>query len=351
MPAAALLTVASMPAPALFSSTAGVLTESRFQASATAPPSPSSSAVRLACGMPTTVTPLAKVTVGVLITVAPSAPGVAEPMLTTVSEPAAPPVPRFTVLVAPRRGRAGADAIGGGPGRGADRRHRTAGLELAGEGLVAVEGLRAGEAGQLGRDVGQREGARRARGDRGQIEDRAPGRVGVVRELEHRVGEEGRQARRAPGAAVPGEEARLVDHPGLPAGPRHQPHPGAVDPVGDVEVPARPGADSTRGDDVAVAVGRARRRRGQVPVEDRELHQPVEQPQRLVDGDVLLRLRRQEIRQQEMRAGVGHGDQNSRVTEAGAPRPTRAESWKMRMASVSPGPSSAPQSATCWAAV
>ena len=54
-------------------------------------------------------------------------------------------------------GRAGPDAVGGGPGRGADRRHRTARLELAGEGLVAVEGLRAGEAGELGRDVGQRE--------------------------------------------------------------------------------------------------------------------------------------------------------------------------------------------------
>jgi hypothetical protein len=37
---AVLLTVASTPAPAWFSRTAGVLTESRFQASATAPPSP-----------------------------------------------------------------------------------------------------------------------------------------------------------------------------------------------------------------------------------------------------------------------------------------------------------------------
>jgi hypothetical protein len=44
LPAAALLTVASIPAPALFSSTAGVFTDSRFEASATAPPSPSSSA-------------------------------------------------------------------------------------------------------------------------------------------------------------------------------------------------------------------------------------------------------------------------------------------------------------------
>ena len=39
------------------------------------------------------------------------------------------------------------------------------------------------------------------------------------------------------------------------------------------------------------------------------------------------------------------------VTVLGAPRPTRAESWKMRMSSVSPGPSGAPQSAVCWAAV
>ena len=38
---------------------------------------------------------------------------------------------------------------------GADRRHRTARFELAREGLVAVEGLRAGEAGELGRDVRQ----------------------------------------------------------------------------------------------------------------------------------------------------------------------------------------------------
>ena len=204
-------------------------------------------------------------------------------------------------------GRAGSEAVGRGSGRGADRRHRTGRLELAREGLVAVEGLRAGEAGEFGRDVGQREGPRGARGDRGQVEDRASRRVGVVRELEDRVGEEGRQAGGVPGAAVPGEEARLVDHPGLPARPRHQPHPGAVDPVGDVEVPAGPGAGSARGDDVAGAVGRARRRRGQVPVEDRELHEPVEQPQRLVDGDVLLRLRRQEVRQQEVGAGVGHG--------------------------------------------
>ena len=34
-------------------------------------------------------------------TVVPPAPAVSEPMLTTVVEPAAPPVPRFTVLVAP----------------------------------------------------------------------------------------------------------------------------------------------------------------------------------------------------------------------------------------------------------
>ena len=83
-------------------------------------------------------------------------------------------------------------------------------VERAGEGLVAVEGLRAGEAGELGRDVGQREGPGRAGGDRREVEDRPPGRIGVVRELEDRVGEEGRQAGRVPGRTVPAEEGRLV---------------------------------------------------------------------------------------------------------------------------------------------
>ena len=51
--------------------------------------------------MPTCVTALAKVTVGVFTTVVPPAPAVAEPMLTTVFYPDAPPLPRFTVLVRP----------------------------------------------------------------------------------------------------------------------------------------------------------------------------------------------------------------------------------------------------------
>ena len=52
-PAAALLTVASIPAPALFNSTAGVFIDRRLKLSAVAPPRPKSCAVRLACGMPT----------------------------------------------------------------------------------------------------------------------------------------------------------------------------------------------------------------------------------------------------------------------------------------------------------
>ena len=88
---AALLTVASMPAPALFSSTAGALMERRLKLSAVAPPRPATCAVRFACGMPTSVTAFAKVTLGVLITVTPSAPAVAEPMLTPVVDPEAPP--------------------------------------------------------------------------------------------------------------------------------------------------------------------------------------------------------------------------------------------------------------------
>ena len=88
-----------------------------------------------------------------------------------------------------------------------------------------------------------------------------------------------------------------------------------------------------------------------MPVENGELHEAVEQPQRLVDGDMLLRLRREEVRQQEVGAGVGHESlQNSRVTEAGAP-PDQGGELEDADGSVSPGPSSAPKSASCWAAV
>jgi len=53
---------------------------------------------RLACGITTYVTALAKVTVGVLTTVLPPEPALAEPIFTTVLDPDAPPVPRFRVL-------------------------------------------------------------------------------------------------------------------------------------------------------------------------------------------------------------------------------------------------------------
>ena len=94
-----------------------------------------------------------------------------------------------------RGGRAGAEAVGGGAGGGSDVGYRAGGRELAGEGLVAIEGLRAGgpgELGELGRDIRQRESADGAGGDRRQVEDGSAGRIPVMRELERRVGEEGR---------------------------------------------------------------------------------------------------------------------------------------------------------------
>ena len=55
------------------------------------------------------------------------------------------------------------------------------------------------------------------------------------------------------------------------------------------------------------AINGADRGRGAGSVEDRELHHGVEQAQRLVMRDMLLRLRRQEVRQAQMGRGVGHG--------------------------------------------
>ena len=43
--------------------------------------------------------------------------------------------------------------------------------------------------------------------------------------------------------------------------------------------------------------------------------------------------------------------QKKRVDAFGAPRPRRAEIWKIRMSRLPPGPSGDPRSAICWAAV
>src|SRR5690606_21291745 len=124
-------------------------------------------------------------------------------------------------------------------------------------------------------------------------------------------------------------------------------------PEGDVQIPPGPEAGRARGHEVPVSVRGARGWRGAGPVEDRELDHGVEEAQGLVVGDMLLCLRRQKVGQAQMGRGVRHGKsrQNWRVTVAGVPRPRRFESWKIRIASVWPGPSGAPQSAVCWAAV
>jgi hypothetical protein len=110
-----------------------------------------------------------------------------------------------------------------------------------------------------------------------------------------------------PARAVIDEQQALILDPCPPASPWRQPQPGAVGPERDVQVPARPVARRARADDVAVAVRRAAGRRCQIPVEDGKLDEPVEDPQRLVVGDVLLGLRRQDVGQQEMGRGIGHG--------------------------------------------
>ena len=100
LPTAALLTAISIPAPALFISTLGLLTFSRLVVSAVAPPTPTRPAESVACGIATAVTLLAKVTVGELTTSVPKAPATADPTLTTVVDPETPALPISTVLVA-----------------------------------------------------------------------------------------------------------------------------------------------------------------------------------------------------------------------------------------------------------
>src|SRR5690606_27046028 len=97
----------------------------------------------------------------------------------------------------------------------------------------------------------------------------------------------------------------------------------------------------------AVAIGRAYGRRGQVAVLDGKLDQGVEPEQRLVDGDVLMRLAGGEQRQLQQ-GGVGHrsrspvggraaftGSGVNRLVSRPVPRPKVAESWNTRTVSVS----------------
>ena len=131
----------------------------------------------------------------------------------------------------------------------------------------------------------------------------------IRRRAEPEQGEVLQRRRRCPGPvrAVVGQQQALVIDLCPPAGPWRQAQPCAVGPERDVQVPARPVARCAGGDDVSVAVGGASGWRGQVPVEDGELDEPAEQPQRLVVDDMFLDLHRQDVREQQMRSGVGHG--------------------------------------------
>ena len=101
MATAFLLNVMSMPVPALFSRTAGVLIDSRLVASAVAPPIPIRRTDKFAAAAAIAVTNAEKVTVGEFMTNVPREPAAAEPMLIPVVDPESPPVPRLTVFVRP----------------------------------------------------------------------------------------------------------------------------------------------------------------------------------------------------------------------------------------------------------
>lgn len=105
------------------------------------------------------------------------------------------------------------------------------------------------------------------------------------------------------------------------------------------------------GDDGAIAVGGGG---GPVVVEHGELDETVEQADGLVEAGVRPSLDRGHPRQRQAGGELGHRrfrDQGNSATILGAPRPTRAESRRMRMSSASPGPSRRPRSAVRWAAV
>jgi hypothetical protein len=67
-----------------------------------------------------------------------------------------------------------------------------------------------------------------------------------------------------------------------------------------------PQAGGGAGDDVAVPLGRLGGRFGARPVDHREMDQQIEQAERLIMGDVFLRLSGQDQRQRKQGGIVGH---------------------------------------------
>ena len=114
-------------------------------------------------------------------------------------------------------------------------------------------------------------------------------------------------ADRHPAGAGADNEHNLILDPRHPSGAREQTPPGTIGIESDVTVPATPHAGRASGDDIAGALDRGSRRRGQAPILDRKLHHPIEQAQRLIVGDVLLRLAGLDIGQEQVDR-IGHGE-------------------------------------------
>src|SRR5829696_3712960 len=108
-----------------------------------------------------------------------------------------------------------------------------------------------------------------------------------------------------PGGAVEVIKLQLVDDEGDPAGLRRVEAPDAVLQCGDLAGLAGPRPGRRTGDDIAVALRRRGGRRREILVLYGAVKKRVDGEERLVMRDVLLRLRRRDQRQREMRCG-GH---------------------------------------------
>ena len=111
---------------------------------------------------------------------------------------------------------------------------------------------------------------------------------------------------RQPVGAIEGDEAAFIEKEGTPAGLRGVEQPGGAVEMGNIVGVAGPVAGGGRCDDVAVAGSGGDGRGVQMAVEHSQLRQHIEGNQRLVVGDVLLRLSGEDEGEVEMGAG-GHG--------------------------------------------
>ena len=129
-------------------------------------------------------------------------------------------------------------------------------------------------------------------------------RSGVNADESYRVDAGNSSTSQRPLGAVEHDELGFIGDINQPAAARHEKAPGPILPSGDVQGLTAPSAAGGGSNDVAVAVGDGCRRSGHCAAGHRKLYERIQRAQRLVVGDMLLRLGCSEVGKAKIRGRI-----------------------------------------------